>query len=93
MNGFAAAFTAPMTITGSAKIYSIYTSQQLFNGQVDREVLDRREVPDHRQAQLRRQQHQSSAAACTPTSRRSAQGAATVLFLADIPDQVRLLTI
>ncbi|MHB1244484.1 MAG: hypothetical protein ACYC1P_13960, partial [Gaiellaceae bacterium] len=34
MNGFAAAFTAPMTITGSAKIYSLYTSKQVFNGQV-----------------------------------------------------------
>ena len=32
MNGFAAAFTAPMTITGSAKIFSIYTSQEVFNG-------------------------------------------------------------
>ena len=34
MNGFAAAFTAPMTITGSARIYSIYTSQAVFNGLV-----------------------------------------------------------
>ena len=33
-NGFAAAFTAPMTITGSAKIFSIYTSELTFNGQV-----------------------------------------------------------
>ena len=31
---FFAAFTAPMTIIGSAEIYSIYTSQALFNGQV-----------------------------------------------------------
>src|SRR3712207_8896985 len=27
-------FRSPMTITGSAKIFSIYTSEQLFNGQV-----------------------------------------------------------
>ena len=33
-NGFAAAFTAPLVITGSAKIFTIYTSQQVFNGQV-----------------------------------------------------------
>ena len=34
MSGFAAAFTAPMTITGSARVYTIYTSQEVFNGQV-----------------------------------------------------------
>ncbi|HEX6657898.1 MAG TPA: hypothetical protein VF065_07440, partial [Ilumatobacter sp.] len=34
LNGFTAAFTAPMTITGSAKLFSIYTSEQVFNGQV-----------------------------------------------------------
>ena len=34
MNGFTAAFTAPMTITGSAKIFTIYTSKEVFNGQV-----------------------------------------------------------
>ena len=34
MSGFAAAFTSPMTITGSAKIFDIYTSEELFNGQV-----------------------------------------------------------
>ena len=38
MNGWAAAFSAPMTITGSATIYSLYTSQQLFNGQVTVEI-------------------------------------------------------
>ncbi|NMM34939.1 MAG: hypothetical protein HHJ13_13255, partial [Phycicoccus sp.] len=31
--GFAAAFTSPMVITGSAKIFSIYTSQAVLNGQ------------------------------------------------------------
>ena len=59
----------------------------------DRQDLHRRQVPDHRQAQLRRQQHLRSAAGCTPTCRRSPPGNGTVLFLADIPDQVRLLTI
>ena len=33
-DGFFAAFTSPMIITGSAKIYTIFTSQQVFNGQV-----------------------------------------------------------
>ena len=34
MSGFEAAFTAPMTITGSARIYSLFTSQAVFNGLV-----------------------------------------------------------
>ena len=33
-NGFLAAFTSPMVITGSARIYSMYTSQAVFNGLV-----------------------------------------------------------
>jgi hypothetical protein len=33
LNGFFAAFTSPMVITGSAKIFTIYTSMQVFNGQ------------------------------------------------------------
>ena len=37
-SGWAAAFTSPMTIIGSATVYSIYTSQQLFNGQVTIEI-------------------------------------------------------
>ena len=37
-NGWAAAFTSPMTIIGSATVYSIYTSQELFNGQVTIEI-------------------------------------------------------
>ena len=55
-SGFLAAFTSPMTITGSATIYSIYTSQAVFNGQRAHQDLDRRQVPDHRQAELRQQQ-------------------------------------
>ena len=93
MSGFAAAFTAPMTITGGARIYSIYTSQAVFNGEVIDQDLDRRQVPDRRQAQLRRRQRVASAAVCTPTCRRSPPATSSVLFLADVPDQVRLLTI
>src|SRR6185369_2804867 len=33
-NGFTAAFTAPMLITGGAKIYSMYTSKEVFNGEI-----------------------------------------------------------
>ena len=73
MNGFAAAFTAPMTITGSAKIYSIYTSQEVFNGQVIVKISTDGKILIDRQAQLRGRQHLASAAASTPTSRRSAR--------------------
>ena len=34
MNGFSTAFTSPMLITGSAKLFSVYTSKEVFNGQV-----------------------------------------------------------
>jgi hypothetical protein len=34
MSGFSAAFNSPLTISGSAKVYSIYTSEDLFNGEV-----------------------------------------------------------
>ncbi|MEP7335472.1 MAG: hypothetical protein ABI717_06790, partial [Actinomycetota bacterium] len=92
MSGFAAAFTAPMLITGSARIYTIYTSKALFNGQVvikfstDGKFLiagflnffdDNLTISGKLYADLSR----------------IASGNATVLFLADIPDQVRFLTI
>ena len=34
LNGFTAAFTSPMVITGSAKLYTLYASKQVFNAQV-----------------------------------------------------------
>ena len=91
MNGFTAAFTAPMTITGRAKIFTIYTSQQVFNGEVvikfstDGKILiigklnfanDNISVAGRLYADLSR----------------VSQGDVTVLFLADVPEQVQLLT-
>ncbi|HTD67964.1 MAG TPA: hypothetical protein VK846_15675, partial [Candidatus Limnocylindria bacterium] len=92
MNGFAAAFTAPMLITGGAKLFSIYTSKEVFNGEViirfstDGKFLvigklnfaaDNLSISGKLYADLSK----------------IAAGEATVLFLADIPDQVQLLTI
>ena len=57
LSGFTAAFTAPMTITGSAKIFSIYTSKEVFNGQVIVKFSTDGKILDRRQAELRRRQH------------------------------------
>ena len=92
MSGFSAAFNSPLTISGNAKIYSIYTSQELFNGQVyakfstDGKFLvagllnfadDNISISGKLYADL-----------SNVTS-----GDVTILFLADIPDQVELLSI
>ncbi len=53
LNGFTAAFTQPMTITGSAKIFTIYTSQYVFNGQVTIKFSTDGKILDHRPAELR----------------------------------------
>ena len=92
MSGFPAAFTSPMLITGGAKVFTIYASQQVFNGEVvirfstDGKFLiigklnfaaDNLSISGKLYADLSK----------------IASGEATVLFLADIPDQVQLLTI
>ena len=91
-SGWAAAFTSPMTIIGSATIYSIYTSQQLFNGQVTLEfstdgkiyVLGTLNFADN---------NLSVSGRLYANLSQISSGAATVLFLADVPDQVRILTL
>jgi len=92
MNGFAAAFSSPMTITGSAKVFSIYTSQAVFNGEViikfstDGKFLiigklnfadDNLSVSGRLYADLSK----------------VTSGDVTILFLADVPDQVEILTL
>ena len=92
-SGFAAAFTSPMMITGSREdLLDLHVAGGL-QRPGDRQDLDRRQVPDRRQAELRGTTRSRSAAGSTPTSRKISSGNVTVLFLADIPDQVRLLTI
>ncbi|KPK77291.1 MAG: hypothetical protein AMJ79_03720, partial [Phycisphaerae bacterium SM23_30] len=91
-SGFAAAFTSPMLITGSAKIFTIYTSKEVFNGEVmikfstDGKFLiagklnyanDKISISGKLYADLTKVE----------------EGDVTVLFLADYPDQLRLLTI
>ena len=92
LGGFLAAFTEPMLITGGAKIFTIYASKEVFNGEIiirfstDGKFLvigklnfaaDNLSISGKLYADLSK----------------IAAGEATVLFLADIPDQVQLLTI
>jgi hypothetical protein len=86
MNGFFAAFTSPMTITGSAKIYDIYTSQELFNGQVIVKISTDGKFLVVGKLNFAADNISVSGRLYADLSR-IASGNATVLFLADIPDQ------
>ena len=92
MNGFSAAFTSPMLITGSAKLFSIYTSKEVFNGQV---VVRFSTDGKFMMAGVLNfaADNLSISGKLYANLSRIASGEATVLFLADIPDQVQLLTI
>ena len=92
MSGFAAAFTAPMTITGSAKIYSIYTSQQVFNGQIIVKISTDGKILVVGKLNFAADNLSVSGRLYADLSH-VATGNVTVLFLADIPDQVRVLTL
>ncbi len=92
LNGFTAAFTQPLEIQGSADLFSIYTSQESFNAQVqiiistDGKFLIRGKL--NFAANLL-----SVSATLYADLSKITDGRVVVLFLADLPDQVRLLTI
>ncbi|MEO6789835.1 MAG: hypothetical protein ABI187_02615, partial [Ornithinibacter sp.] len=92
LGGFLAAFTAPMTITGSARIYSIFTSQAVFNGQVLVKISTDGKILIQGKLNFANDNVSISGRLYVDLSK-IASGSATVLFLADIPDQVRLLTL
>jgi hypothetical protein len=56
MNGFTAAFTSPMLITGGAKIFTMYASKETFNGEIIIRFSTDGKIPGHRQAELRSRQ-------------------------------------
>ena len=91
-NGWAAAFTSPMLIIGSATVYSIYTSQELFNGQVTIAISTDGKFLVIGKLNFAANNLSVSGRLYADLSNIS-QGAATVLFLADVPDQVRILTL
>jgi hypothetical protein len=92
MSGFAAAFTSPMLITGGAKIFTIYASKEVFNGEI---II--RFSTDGKFLVIGKLNFASDNLSITgrlyADLSKIAAGEATVLFLADIPDQVQLLTI
>ncbi len=92
LGGFLAAFTSPMTIIGSADIYSIYTSQQLFNGQVTVEISTDGKFMVAGKLNFAGNKISISGKLYADLSK-VASGDVTVLFLANIPDQVQLLTL
>ncbi len=91
-NGFAAAFTSPMTITGSARIYSIFTSQEVFNGQVIVKISTDGKFLIVGKLNFAANQVSISGRLYADLSKVSS-GNVVVLFLADVPDQIRLLTV
>src|SRR4051794_1362516 len=91
-DGFFSAFPSPMTITGSARIYSLFTSQAVFNGQVIIKISTDGKFMITGKLNFADNNVSISGRLYADLSRVS-EGNVTVLFLADIPDQVRLLTI
>ncbi len=92
LSGFAAAFTSPLTITGGAKLFTIYTSKEVFNGEVLIKFSTDGKFFIAGKLNFAADKISLSAKLYADLSK-VAQGNVTVLFLADIPDQVRLLTI
>ena len=92
LSGFSAAFTAPMVIKGSAKIYLVATSQEAFNGQVDVIISTDGKFLITGKLNFAANLLSVSGKLYADLSH-VADGNVTVLFLADVPDQVRLLTI
>ena len=92
LGGFAAAFTAPMTITGGAKLFSIYTSKETFNGEVQIKISTDGKFLITGKLNFAADNISLSAKLYAGLSNVAA-GDITILFLADIPDQIRLLTI
>ena len=89
---FLSAFTSPMTIIGSADIYSIYTSQALFNGQVTVEISTDGKFLIAGQLNFFNNNVSISGKLYVDLSQVTS-GSVTVLFLANVPTQVQLLTL
>ena len=90
--GFLAAFTSPMLITGGAKIFTRLTSQQVFNGEVVVRFSTDGKFLIIGKLNFAADNLSISGKLYFDLSKVVA-GDVTVLFLADIPEQVELLTI
>jgi hypothetical protein len=90
--GFLAAFTSPMTITGGGKIYSAYTSQQVFNGEVMIKLSTDGKFLINGKLNFAADNISLSGKLYADFSNLFS-GEVKVFFLADIPEQVQLLSI
>jgi hypothetical protein len=91
-NGFTAAFTSPMLITGGAKIFTIYASKEVFNGEIILRISTDGKILVIGKLNFAADNLSITGRLYADLSKIAA-GEATILFLADIPDQVQLLTI
>jgi len=91
LGGFLAAFTSPMTITGSGKIFDNYTSKETFNGQVMIKFSTDGKFLVVGKLNFAADNISISGRLYADLSKIAA-GDITILFLADIPDQVRVFT-
>ncbi len=92
LNGFTAAFTAPMLITGGADIYSQFLSQFTFRGRVQIKISTDGKFLIVGQL-LFLDGLLSMSAKLYANLSRIAEGDLTILFLADIPDDPKILTL
>ncbi len=91
-SGFAAAFTSPMVITGGADVYSSFVSQFVFSGRIQLKISTDGKILLVGQLRFLDGLLTMSAKVYANLSR-IAEGSATILFLADIPDDPRVLTL
>ena len=89
--GFLAAFTEVMTITGGAKLFSIYTSEHVFNGDVIFKFSTDGKFAIQGQLNFAADNLSVSAKLYADLSKVD-EGDVTILFLADAPDQAPVTT-
>ena len=90
--GFLAAFTSPMIIYGKATLYSEYTSQDVFNGDVQIQVSTDGKFFIYGKLSFAKGAISLGARLYADLSN-VASGSVNVLFLSDIPEQAHLLVI
>ena len=91
MSGFAAAFSSPMTITGSARVFDLHEAGALQRPGVVKFSTDGKFLIIGLLNFVNN--NLSISGKLYADLSHITSGAATVLFLADVPDQVRILTV
>lgn len=92
LGGFFGAFTQPMIISGSAKIFTAYASQETFNGQVEIQISTDGKILAIGTLNFLGDNLSISAALYANLSK-ILDGTGTFLFLATVPDQFDILEI